>query len=335
MAVSGSSVEEDHAIVIGIERYLDGSALAPLQGARSDAQRFYRWVTARDGGAVSRGNATLVAPPPGRPRDAVLRELKRAFVDLGRRGTGKGYIGRRLYIYLAGHGIAQNREEASLYAADGGPRTPHRHIPGWCYASWFMYAAYFREVVLFADCCRTEYRDLPVQSFPLDPVNSPSAGSAVWVRGFAVKYGQSALEIGAKKSSGIFTSALLDALRHAYRKGQITARSVEAYLHNHPKLAKVRGVQESSFVVGEGDVVFKERAPRRLPTTRVYLEVKGDAAPTVEGGPPDGTWQVRRTRRARRYIVDLPAGIYAAKLSGRTWRYFEVSGEGSKHVRQK
>jgi caspase domain-containing protein len=323
MTASRSRNDEDHAIVIGIERYLDRK-VGDLNGARDDARQFLKWLTDKEGGAVRRRNVTLIAPPDRRSRGASLAALNRAFTDLCARARGRGSIGRRLYIYLAGHGVAQNRDETSLLAADSGPRALHRHVPGWCYASWFIYSSYFTEVVLFADCCRTAYRDLPVQPFPLAELESPAAGGVKYVRGFAVRYGQAASELDSEQPRGVFTSALVDALRNAYRDGRVTAGSVEAYLHNHPQLIAWRAFQEPSFV-SEGEVVFATRPPERVPMTRVRLHVKGAGPPTVEGGPPPWSWKPRPGGRPRLYLADLPAGLYAVKTRGWT-EYFEVSG---------
>src|SRR5438874_519316 len=81
MPVSGPPVDDDHAVIIGIERYRD-RRLARLKGARSDAVRFHRWVTSPRGGRVKPENATLIAPPRAMSRDATLRAVKRAFVTL-------------------------------------------------------------------------------------------------------------------------------------------------------------------------------------------------------------------------------------------------------------
>src|SRR5205823_3127505 len=103
--------------------------------------------------------------------------------------------------------------------------------------------------------------------------------------------------------------------------------------HNHPQLMKVRGTQEPSFV-SEGEVVFVEAPAKRLPTTPIRLFVTTGERPVIEGGPPEGQggpahgrWPVRRGANARRYVVDLPAGIYVAKVPGRTRKFFEVPGE--------
>lgn len=320
MSAPATRENEDHAIIIGIERYRDRD-VPPLNGARSDALRFRDWVVSRRGGAVNPENVKVIGPA------ATAREIRRAFIHLCERAKGKARIGRRLYLYLSGHGIAQNRDETSLFASDGGPGAPQHHIPGWSYASWFMYSAYFREVVLFADCCRTAYRDLPVQPFPLDDVDSPSAGKVAYVKGFAVKYGQSALELDGRRgqrSRGLFTSALVDALKHAYRDEAVTATSVLAYLHNDPELNDWRETQEPSFVQ-EGELVFARRPPEGLPTFRIELRMKVPGVPSVVGGPAPWTWDIRPGGRGRRYVARLPVGLYAVKVHGKPLAYFEMS----------
>jgi hypothetical protein len=190
-----------------------------------------------------------------------------------------------------------------------------------------MYSAYFSEVVLFADCCRNAYRELPVRSFPLPEIDAPASGRIPYVRGYAVQYRQSAMELK-DRPHGVFTSALVDALRNARQPdGRITARSVEAYLHNHGELKRWRNVQEPSFI-SEGEVVFsRRRAPGRSPATRVRLRLPAGALPVIEGGSPPGTWPVRRGKRAGEYLAELPRGIYAARVPGRRPEYFEVTGE--------
>lgn len=309
--------DDDYAIIIGIERYRD-RRVAPLRGARSDALRFRDWVVSHRGGKVQPKHVKVIGPAAG------AREIRRAFIDLCERAKGKARIGRRLYLYLSGHGIAQNRDETSLFASDGGPGAPQHHIPGWCYASWFMYSAYFREVVLFADCCRTAYRDLPVQPFPLDDVDSPSAGKVAYVKGFAVKYGQSALELGGRRARGLFTTALIAALKNGYQDEKVTARSVLAYLHNDPELNDWRETQELSFV-HEGELVFARRPPEGLPTFRLELRLKVAGTPVVEGGPAPWKWDVRRGTGTQRYVAHLPVGLYAVKVQGKPLAYFEMS----------
>jgi uncharacterized caspase-like protein len=323
------STAQDHAIVIGIDRYED-DRLERLTGARADAKAFHDWLIHSEGGGVPRHQATLVTQRGARSREATFERLRRAFEKLSRRARRRATIGRRLYLYFAGHGIAQHRDEASLLASDGGLETLEKHIPSWKYACWFIHAAYFEQVVVFVDCCRTSQHQVAVQAFPLDDIDGQAGGEVGYVKGFAVKFGQSALELRTRKGVGVFTAALLDALKHAYQGEEVTARSVADYLHNHPELRKVRDQQEPSFV-SEGDVVFARRPPgREAPTIRVRLHLSSGILPTVEGGPGGASWGVRPARGG--FVTDLPVGIYAVKVSGRTEHFFEVSGASGKEL---
>src|SRR5262245_29073849 len=107
----------DCAIIVGIERYLD-SGLGGLGGAKRDARRFYDWLTSAGGVPPAR---VIFLPAPDAALDPTIQEIDDAFVSLCAPAKATWRLGRRLYIYLSGHGVAQNWHEASLLAADGGP----------------------------------------------------------------------------------------------------------------------------------------------------------------------------------------------------------------------
>lgn len=313
---------EDHAIIVGVGRYRD-KALRALPGARTDAGRFYRWLTSPAGGDVPASNVWLF-PDDGREVDATLDELQAAFRALCKRGERKVKIGRRLYVYLSGHGIAQNMEEASLLAADGGPLDWSRHIPGEAYAQWFQYSAYFEQVVLFADCCRTARRDVPLQAFPLPAVHSASQQEVLMVRGFAAPYGQEALERRDGQDYGVFTRALLEALERAYdSKGKITALSIQEFLYNHPKLQEWQVLPRFAVIGNGAEIVFGTGQVTR--TVLIQVKEKDKEPPTLLGGPPrDEPWKLTQDGECR-YRAELLRGIYAVKAGGRT-QFFEVTG---------
>src|SRR4051812_40293760 len=219
----------DHAIIIGIERY-DDPDLGVLDGPGQDARSFHAWVTSPEGGGVPSGNVTLLAAEDPSP-DARIQEIAAAFVELCQSAIN-WYRGRRLYIYMAGHGVAQNAHETSIWASDGGPKEPDRHVPGWHWLDWFLESAYFDEVVLFSDCCRTPGGKWPVRQFPLPAVKRGRPKRVHWVRGYATRYGGIAFEeTEAKRARGRFTAALVRALTRAWNEqGEITASTVKADL---------------------------------------------------------------------------------------------------------
>lgn len=305
--------QDDFAIIAGIERYAD-PRVKPLGGAAEDARRFQAWVTAPGPGQVPEDHVFPLL-------DASYDEIKDVFIKLCLPAKESTYRGRRLYIYLAGHGVAQTPDEASLLATDGGPSAPDRHVPGYAWMNWFRLSAYFEEVVLFADCCRTKQGDWRVQPFPLDEIRSESARLVRWVRGFAAGYDDVAFERkDGQEKGGLFTKALLRALIHARQPdGRVTATSVREHLLNDPELLAL-SVQQPPPLIFERELVFTEGAPQ---FARVRFRAPASSEPLVEGGPGN------QRRRARHeppgwFSVELPRGIYAVKVPGRKPRFFEV-----------
>lgn len=157
--------KEDCAVVVGISKYF---AMTPLSGPEKDAVAFRRWVRSASGGAVPDSHVRLILSSmfatPSEPSaikptlDDMKGEFKR-YADSS--ATKQGYrVGRRLYIFLSGHGITPTRsttanfEEPALLAANATKMSAGEHILGAAYAEWFRNHAIFDEVVLFADCCR-------------------------------------------------------------------------------------------------------------------------------------------------------------------------------------
>src|SRR5437899_6923731 len=76
-----------------------------------------------------------------------------------------GQAGRRLYAFMAGHGISPRLEYTALLAANASQRRPGEHIVGQLYGNWFRVAPHFPEVVVIMDCCRDDRPDV----VPRDP----------------------------------------------------------------------------------------------------------------------------------------------------------------------
>src|SRR4051812_32471991 len=109
--------DKDHAVVIGIKDYPAFDADNPLLGPENDAEAFHDWLISATGGDVPSSNAKLIASKNySRPfanasvaRPMVI-DIQSAFEDLQtiaseNEDKGNGYqVGRRLYIYMSGHG---------------------------------------------------------------------------------------------------------------------------------------------------------------------------------------------------------------------------------------
>src|SRR6185503_4317031 len=149
---------DDHAVIAGISHYPD-PMVGSLQGSDLDANAFRAWLVDPAGGAVPEANIRFInsaavqgpqGPPvaqPVQPWQARPREddITRWFDEL--QGSAQGLpgrrIGRRLYIYFAGHGVVSKfafqplLNDAALLMANA-TKTNAPHIFGRIYAAYFM-----------------------------------------------------------------------------------------------------------------------------------------------------------------------------------------------------
>lgn len=251
----------DHAVVIGIRTY---PRMSPLKGPCNDADAFRSWLVDPQKGAVPAANikykVTDGYPNPDttdQPTRDQIEELFHDLVDKGRRG---GPIGRRLYIFMAGHGFSQRGDmsEAALYAANADTSMPY-HVAATAYAEWFRYNAVFEEIVLIADFCRTTNPALNITPPQIVGTSGPDRRNQVRrFYAFAVPDGQPAREQQTNgKWRGIFTSALLDAFDEARpnQAGRVRGRQIRNYLHQ-----AVGMIQAPEIKLDERfDIIFAER----------------------------------------------------------------------------
>lgn len=242
--------DKDYAVVIGIKDYPAFDANNPLTGPENDAQAFYDWLVSPDGGDVPEGNVDLIiSSKSGSPfADAknarpIVNEIQNTFENLQdiaaqSEKNRNGYrVGRRLYIYMSGHGFAPTFEETGLLMANA---TPERvgstyHILGQYTADWFFKARCFEEVFLFMDCCREVF---PVQGFNKSFKELNASGAITQVKRF---YGLATMWSGVAKEKdidgvrhGVFTDALIKGLKGAAcnpNTGSLTALSLKNFIY--------------------------------------------------------------------------------------------------------
>jgi hypothetical protein len=150
--------EADRAIVVGIARYPQ-LGLKSLNGPVNDAKRMADWLvnSARahvtlitsDGNGTDSWNVSDLRP---HPQDVVSRFVT-YLAEAQTRPTRR--LGKRLYVYMAGHGFMPEPRNLSLIMADAlGPvYIPNIQATSWI--DWFADQLYFDEHVLWMDCCAT------------------------------------------------------------------------------------------------------------------------------------------------------------------------------------
>jgi Caspase domain len=334
--------DQDYAIVIGIKDYPAFDNDNPLKGPENDARAFYNWIISPDGGDVPLGNVSLITSslcgsPFADHRSArpIVNEIQTAFTDLQdiaarNSHNGGGYrVGRRLYLYMSGHGFAPTFEETGLLMANA---TPERvgstyHVLGQYTADWFFKARCFEEVFLFMDCCREIF---PVQGFnkSFKEINFPSA--ITQVKRF---YGLATMWSGVAKEKdingerrGVFTDTLIKGLEGAAcnpNNGNLTALSLKNFIctamnntsDGHPQLNDPALKPEIKFYpeINEGFLIKNTSVPDfevniTFPAAAVGENVQildGTDVSTVvesETNAPE-IWQIRLSRG--KYLIQV------------------------------
>lgn len=368
--------ENDFAVVVGIGSY---ALLDPLKGPEADAKAFKDWLVDSRGGQVPEAQIQMIfssdpavaAAAPGKPHPTVI-EVQSALENIqniadANMKAGKGRrVGRRLYLYLAGHGFSPVAEQTGLLMANAAPSRAGAtyHILGQYNAGWFYRAGYFDEICLFMDCCREVYTATSLNFTWPDEVDPTAVDRCRFFYGFGTKWSQTSRERAMPPDDqvrGVFTTALLAGLRGAAvepgdASGRITAESLEAYLIGYMKEFLSPDDRASPDVPKEPDIDFKPRVPARqfvitqMPPERGVAqrvinfvrrsdgeEAKFSVTITVDPARRgkaaqiilgiDGT-TVAETSRAlgAEWTVRLGRGTYIARVAGEADAIFEVSG---------
>jgi hypothetical protein len=272
---------DDWALSVGIADYLAKQALPGLPGARADARRFHAWVSSPTGGAVPPAQCKLLVSPDQISADnpaplaheieAWFKARHRAALLNERARTGFT-AGGRLYVFVAGHGLAVGAaREAVLLSADADPPDISDHVAVRLWADWFRDAGAFREVVLIADCCRSESRRVPPRPPPWAERLS-DRGPARHFYAFAAVNNAAAREVViGDQSAGLFTTAVLELLEDPARR-PLSASALKGRLYGHPRLhgdhtpdIDVPPNPAHDFVIVEAAAGARGQAPPGMP----------------------------------------------------------------------
>lgn len=317
----------DHAIIVGITRY---GAFPQLNGCENDAKAFADWLARLDGGGVPGTNIRLFlssnyppAPVPYRskPMTSDLDEAFDQVIEDGRAAQKEGGRLGRLYIYMAGHGLGPDVDEAALLMANADAELRiTQHLAGRAYAKWFIAAGYFTEIVLLVDCCRDAFLNTPLREAPWAPTQTP-APLTRHTYGFATRWGSKARERPDAKGEwrGWFSRAVMLALEgHANPGGAITSSQLEDFVHAYlaQKLGGDRA--EPTFEYDKKrQITLVSRAPQV--TTPVEIRFTPPESGTVE--LLDGAMNPVRSQQAPGPLwkLDVPSGAqYAVRRSAET-----------------
>jgi hypothetical protein len=328
---------DDYAIVVGIAKYPCFGATSQealdLDGPRNDASAIRDWLVDPLKGGLDPGNVAFVCTPDPllQPWDRdnaqpKVNDVLGRFGDHVVRGSSANKMapcGRRLYIYLSGHGFAPRRAQAALFTADATADTTEHVFVNGCF-DWFYQAAYFEEFILWIDCCMNYQLTVAPTAPPWRTKIASTAPKAFTA--YSAKWKLQSVEdrMPDGKVHGVFTYTLLKALDLAKdAAGAITTTSVKKYLLNNMRTNLPAKYQASGSISKDPDFGFDDEMilVANAPAPPLFsLDVNGMADGTMvrilQGNPAVecATVQVANGKIA----APLAAGVYVAVAPGYT-----------------
>ena len=232
----------DKAIVVGVGRYptfgADCRSANDLQGPVADAVAVADWLV---GTAKAEVTQILSTGGPGEPwqvtdRRPNVSDVEAAFDPFL---ATQQNVATRLYVYMAGHGLAPDPRSRCLILADalGAKRVPNIEAPAWI--DWFANQYQFDELVLWMDCCATQALDYARgrPALPQTIARADGTPPAKVFMAFGSAVGRNSYEgpIGpGGEIRGLFTERLLRGLRGqaANQAGEVRTASLVSFLYN-------------------------------------------------------------------------------------------------------
>lgn len=277
---------DDFAVVVGIDGY---RSLRDLAGAENDASDFDAWLRKPAGGDVPGDHvAKLLGSELGPGTNPRVDEIDDEFSKLQsglETVENEGRTGRRLYIFLAGHGFDPEGDDAALLCATAAPRRLGDHISGRLYSLWFKKAALFHEIVLIMDCCRDDYTRIPMRSPPWAEENRTGTNTKMF-KGLATRWSFQSRErpdpLSQGRVRGFYSRVLLDILD----AGKVTGEELKKYTMNGLTDLVSGELQEPEIHTDPG-LVFSEAADKPTGTLSVTAS-PGRVSHTFRLNDPDG-----------------------------------------------
>ena len=281
----------DFALVIGINEY--GNGLDDLEGPPYDAEEFVEWLN-RDCSSANIRDGNLIK----KVKFLDFTSLRGAVIEITTKAQLRG--GRRLYIFYAGHGFGTDFDNGGILTSD--------YVPDWTGGSWNLIktvnwitmAGWFKEVVVFMDCCRTYDNRITA-----DAILQPTAGDgdpvpAVYFYCLACGLGEATYEREQSgRVRGRFSFDLIQALNGNAEEavdsdGCVTAHSLKKHLTK--KLAIPRYQPHEDQHPNLKNIVLAKGFKPRLRPLDVILSEPSKGFSVFNGG----TLELLRWQRERK-----------------------------------
>jgi hypothetical protein len=259
--------DRDFAVVVGINKYDAPAEFPELHGPTNDAEDMVAWLKDPAGGGLPPEHVDpfVVLSNQGgdKPTQSKIAGVLRDLIFHERPEDAP--IGRRLYVFLAGHGFTNSVTLSLLHSVETRRAFP-AYISGTQWLDCFHEKALFEELILCMDCCR-DYEPT------FDQPGRPGLGGLdaasnkvkrLYLLGTGIGKGAYERDFNGK-TCGLFSRALIDALRDEAidGDGRITADAVVSVIEEKLQPAAKAGLNLfPDPVITRGFVLFDQLKPR-------------------------------------------------------------------------
>jgi len=313
---------EDHALVVGINAY--PGMQEDLAGPCNDARDFEQWLV-NDVNVpadnihtiLSSHNSNGMSVENATPYSDQIKSKLNSLAPLERQMP----IGRRLYIFVAGHGLSDtsNPEHTALIAANAekfGATLPQVVVTQ--YVNYFKRIYAFTEIVLIMDCCRdaTALRNLENHALMAGNVHIDSHKVKIF-RAMATRWARKSFEKDFDGSvRGIFSYTLMEALRNTpHENGEVNGSHirdyVRQYIHNN---AGEKLTQTPEFSGEDYEKLVFRQTQTKLVLRVLVNSAKTDDIVCLYGGDFSLLQEVSVVLGIAEFVLD--AGLYKIEVKG-------------------
>jgi len=311
--------------VVGINHY---PGISDLQGPVQDAAAFRAWLLDPAGGGLPEQNVTYVEPSPGGDSVQVgdarptRSDLVSALFDTNDHATAavgddpEKFARSRLYLFMAGHGIAPSGGDAALLPANARRGLFGENLEVTKCRNWYTECGVVGELVIFCDFCRNRIN--LAESGPLGFTKCASSkGKVETFTGYATAYDRPAYEqveenVPADERRGFFSRALIEGLNGAGAAGEVTSATLEAYVRQRVRklTANLVPQQEARFPQDLGAPLRFGSAHPVVPQRTVTIDMTALRDPVRlidHRHHAIASWQ---PGNAKQWQVSVPDGLY-------------------------
>ena len=310
-----------HAVVVGINKY---PHFQNLSAALNDAKDFLQWVTTTGGVPADQVEKINIQPPLDTATPALLPNRSTVLDALERRlKAAEGFTSTqwktsRLYFYVAGHGISPAERDAALLGADASVQSLGRHVSCSSLLDFLQRVQRFAEVIIFADCCRTQARNakqMPVE-WTDDDVNNGKVNKFMACGAAFRGLAQEEIHLPEDERRGYFTRALLDGLRGGIKNpqqpGSVTGSELRTHIEEYMRraTASMGLVPQADFIIEGSEVFFPTTSPAAPARHPLTLRFAGGGPPAIAIESDHFPRRLVARSADGRHRIDLEVGLY-------------------------